>query len=102
MTELDEVCRALLRNGLIGIRTAASNGDVSWCKAEAEHLHNLPMLIGETDLTKHRCYVGIQRQGYIEWLRSTDRADVKEFVAVMYMPYWQALDRLLGLAGGAA
>ena len=54
--------------GLIAIRDAATVGDLSRCRVEAEHLHNLPSFISEQDKQRHLYYVIAEKTAYLEWI----------------------------------
>jgi hypothetical protein len=97
MKELDKIYLEILRSGLVAIRDAADSGDLHRCKAEAEHLHNLPSLLGEQNKERHLYYVSTERTAYLEWVLSTKRRDLMEFVSMAYFPYWQEMDEILGI-----
>jgi hypothetical protein len=57
MSKLDATYIKIMHRGLLSIRTAARNGDVEQCEAEAEYLHNIPSLIGEENIERHLFHV---------------------------------------------
>ena len=93
--ELGELYRKLLHWGLIEIRNAADAGDVERCRVEAEHLHNLPSLIGETNAHRHACYIAQSRTAYLEWLLAADRPEVQAFVGRAYLPLWKQIEQIV-------
>jgi hypothetical protein len=90
---LDEICRTLLHFGLLSLRDAAYAGDIDRCKAETEHLHNLPSLIGETNLRRHLYYLQCERGEYLRWLRG--RVVLRESVDALLGPLWDQMAGVL-------
>lgn len=72
MTERDRVYTQILHFGLLRLRDAACGGHVQYCAVEAEHLHNIPSLIGETNELRHQFYYEKERSYYLE--KSTVRS----------------------------
>ena len=97
MEELSEMYKAILTAGLIAIRDAAEVGDIARCRAEAEHLHNLPSLLEEKNKQRHLYYFSTEKTTYLEWVLSTKRKDLMEFVSMAYMPYWKQMEEVLGV-----
>jgi hypothetical protein len=96
MTELDALYIAIMDAGLTKLRDAAVAGDLDQCKAEAEHLHNLPSLIGEENRQRHLYYFSTERTAYLKWVLSCNRRHVKEFVWTYYLPRWAQIGKILG------
>jgi hypothetical protein len=96
MTDLDKAYLSLLESGLAAIRNGARNGDMDYCHMEAEHLHEIPSLIGETNVQRHVCYVTQARAAYLEWAATTDRPVVQELVQYFYAGPWKQIDQILG------
>jgi hypothetical protein len=97
MSDLDSLYIALLREGLISVRNAARSGDFEWCKAESEYLHEIPPLIGQTDLTCHVYQATGARKLYLKWIANNARHDVQKYVDMFYVPVWIQMDKLLGI-----
>ena len=99
MKTLDTLYWSILKSGLICVRTAAEEGDLSRCRAEAEHIHNIPSLIGEENLRRHLYYANQEREVYIEWLLSTNRRELLEHVLLVFAGEWKEMDLVLGIHG---
>ena len=56
MQELDKLYLAILQSGLAAIRNASHKGGVDYIREEAEHLHEIPSLIGENNIQRHLYY----------------------------------------------
>lgn len=97
MSELDRLYLDLVHLGLVSIRNAACAGDVDWCRVEAEHIHEFPTLIGETNMSRHIYHATSPREAYLEWIVQNRRADVREHVRRWYAHTLQEIDRILGL-----
>ena len=89
----------ILKHGLIAIRNAAAAGNVTRCQAEAEHLHNIPALIGFTDASAHRYYLGVARTMFLEWVLAQKDGALMRHVHSVYLPFWQVLEEELGDVG---
>ena len=90
MTERDDIYVQILHLGLLALRNAAQSGNASHCAIEADHLQNIPSLIGETDEHRHARYLNSERVDYLE---HADRS-VPEigFVLSRYAGPWKALE----------
>lgn len=97
MNELDRLHLTILYAGLVAIRNAAQRGDLAWCKAESEHLHEVPSLIGETNVRRHVYHATAVRRAYLDWVARDGGEDVREFVDTWYSLAWRQMDRLLGI-----
>ena len=94
MTERDKIYASILGFGLSHLRDAARLGLVEYCAIEADHLHNVPSLIGETNELRHRYYFEKEREHYLERVdRSVLRVD---FVLARYEELWSELLKLCG------
>lgn len=92
MTERDQIYLAILRWGLLCTRAAAASGKVAHCVVEADHLHNLPTLIGEANELRHHYYFGKERPLYLERVdRSVPNID---FTLSRYEELWRKLASL--------
>ena len=100
MTERDEVYLAILQFGLLALRASASAGHSNYCFVEADHLHNIPSLIGETNELRHDYYFNIERTSYLEKLDLLipEIGSVSEigFSWRRYEELWQRLRELRG------
>ena len=77
----------ILRIGLLRIRALGMDGAAQQCSVEADHLHNLPMLIQSPRLQEILHYYNVERPGF---LRSTT-TNTDEFAL-----QWERLGELIG------
>ena len=92
MSERDEIYIQILHHGLLRLRDAAASGHIHHCSVEAEHLHNIPSLIGETNEQRHLYYLGQERCYYLERIdRSLPGLD---FTLSRYVELWERLAKL--------
>lgn len=82
----------LLHRGLVLLRNIAHSGNVDLCRVEAEHLHEMPTLIGEGNESRHEYYLRATRERYLQQLRELQATDYLEQVAIWYEGPWQVLD----------
>lgn len=94
MTERDQIYVQILDFGLLRLRDSACGGHIQYCAIEAEHLHNIPSLIGETNELRHQYYFEKERTYYLE---RVDRSIPGiEFTLRRYEELWQQLAGLIG------
>jgi hypothetical protein len=92
MSDRDAIYLQILHHGLLRLRDAAVLGHTKYCAVEAEHLHNIPSLIGETNEHRHAYYFGQERVYYLE---RVDRSlPGLEFTLSRYVELWERLGKL--------
>jgi hypothetical protein len=94
---LDPLYWTILERGIVGIRDASDQGDLSRCRAEAEHIHNILSLIGEPDIHRHLHYATHERETYVEWVLSTDRKELRNHARLAFGRVWQQMDVVLAI-----
>jgi hypothetical protein len=57
LTPRDRAYLDILRHGLVLLRNFACGGRLEFCPVEAEHLHEIPTLIGEANEHRHAYYL---------------------------------------------
>lgn len=87
----------LLHNGLVLLRNFSYGGRVELWRVEAEHLHEIPTLIGEANEYRHAYYLRGTRGLYLEQLRELGDAAYLEQVAVWYTGPWRVLAEAAGV-----
>lgn len=97
MQSLDPAYRRILQIGIVAVRDAAANGDIERCRVEAEHIHNIPSLIGEENVQRHLYYVSCERKAYKDWIAASGRADLQKFMTLAYSNAWREMDEALTL-----
>ena len=95
MDALDRIYWDILKAGLIAVRDAGANGDTARCRAEAEHIHNIPSLIGEQNIQRHIYYATVERQRYLDWVLSCGQAETQEYARMAYSWRWKRMDEIL-------
>jgi hypothetical protein len=93
MSERDQIYIQILGHGLQRLRDSALLGMIEYCAIEAEHLHNLPSLIGESNERRHEYYFEKERPFYLE--RVDRSVPGIEFTLRRYEECWQKLQVLL-------
>jgi hypothetical protein len=97
MSELDGVYLRLLQHGLVAIRNASRRGDLEFCKAASEYLHEVPSLIGETNVHRHHCQATATRQAFVDWINVSGDASARRFVEIWLASAWKQIDKILGI-----
>lgn len=95
METLSELYRQFLQVGLLTLREAIGSGDRRWADAEIELLHNVPSLLCESNVERHRYYWFGERQHYLDWLAASDNRDAQSRMATYYQPIWREMEPAL-------
>jgi hypothetical protein len=96
MSERDSVYVHILHFGLVRLRDAAEAGNALYSAVEADHLHNVPSLIGERNELRHDLYFDEDRPHYLN--RVDHSVPGIEFTLARYAELWQRLAELRGSA----
>jgi hypothetical protein len=97
LKELDEIYLQILTYGLIAIRNAAAAGDSARLYVEADHLHNLPSLVGEPNIQRHLYYATAERAAYLDRLKVDIGPNHSDITMRPYESLWARLDSILGI-----
>lgn len=90
--EIAEILLRILERGLLRIRVLGVTGQSELCTIEADHLHNLPMLVHEPRLDLLSYYYNVERVTFLrEVERETDYAE--QFVSDW--SDWKQLEAIL-------
>jgi hypothetical protein len=81
----------LIHYGLVLLRNFARGERLEFCPVEAEHLHEIPTLIGEANEHRHVYYLRGTRRLYLQQLRELGNAAYLEQVAIWYTGPWRIL-----------
>ncbi len=87
----------LLHNGLVLLCNFTDGGRVELCRIEAEHLHEVPTLIGEANEQRHVYYLSGTRELYLQQLRDLGETEYLEQAAIWYGGAWRVLAATAGL-----
>lgn len=87
--EIADVVLEILRIAILRIREAAWSGNAQRCAIEADHVHNLPPLLGNYSADLLKFYWDVER---VSFLAQSSTADVADFRSL-----W---DRLADHVGG--
>src|SRR5688572_11024743 len=92
VSERDAIYLHILHFGLVRLRDTAGCGNAAYCAVEADHLHNLPSLVGESNEHRHDYYFDKERPFYLE--RVDRSVPGIEFTLARYAELWQRLSEL--------
>lgn len=93
----DQAYLELLHYGLVLLRNFARGGRLEFCPVEAEHLHEIPTLIGDPNDNRHEYYLCGTRGLYLRQLRELGDAAYLEQVAIWYTRPWRVLAAAAGV-----
>ncbi len=98
LTPRDRAYLDLLHFGLVQLRNFAGNGRrLEFCPIEAEHLHEIPTLIGDDNEHRHLHYLRGTRELYLQQLRVLGDALYLEGVSIWYTGPWRVLADAAGV-----
>ena len=60
-----------------------------------EMLHNVPSLLGEENVERHRYYWFSERQHFIDWVSASGRDEAKSRMRTFYEPIWREMEPLV-------
>jgi hypothetical protein len=95
MNALDQLYARMLQLGFVVLQQAVDSGDADWVRAEVALLHNVPTLLGEENLERHRYFWEHERELYLEWLREHGTADAESRMRTYYQPLWEDMEPLI-------
>jgi len=101
MEALNVYYAKLLQVGLIVLRQAIWSSDREWAQMEVQHLHNLPSLINESNIERHRYFWFQERERYIEWA-SKKGGDPQSRMLTYYEPLWREMEPVMNELFNAA
>lgn len=96
MASLDPLYVQMLSVGFVVLRQAADSGNNEWIAAELELLHNVPSLIGEPNLERHRYFWQHERTHYLERISGIGLADALSRMRTYYEPIWDEIGAVMG------
>ena len=88
--------RTILGFGLLAIRAAACRSDAELCEIEADHLHNIPSLLDETNEARHIYYAQAEREMYLDRVRGRADRNYLSSTVDRYEAPWAVLTALAG------
>lgn len=75
MDQLQKLYIRILHTGLIVIRTAIEMEHNEWADVEINFLHNIPSLLNETNIHRHRYFWEQERPYYLERINELELDD---------------------------
>jgi hypothetical protein len=95
MEKLNSLYTSLLHFGLLVLRQAIYSNNNDWAKLEIEMLHNIPSLIIELNIERHRCFWFIQRDLYIQRILALNDDEPKSRMRTYYDPIWREMEPII-------
>ncbi|HEY2414246.1 MAG TPA: hypothetical protein VGI40_18525 [Pirellulaceae bacterium] len=81
----------LLQVGFIVLRQAVWSDNQEWARMEVQHLHNIPSLINESNVERHRYFWDQERQMYLEWVNRVGD-EPRSRMLTYYAPIWSEME----------
>lgn len=94
MESLNAFYVRLLHVGFIVLRQAVWSNDAEWSQAEVQFLHNIPSLINERNIARHRYFWLQEREAYIEWI-TRKGGEPRSRMLTYYAPIWQEMEPVM-------
>jgi len=95
MNSLNKYYLQLLEIGFLVLRQAADEGDSNWLSAELDFLHNVPSLVGETNLHRHRYFWFQERDRYLSWIENSGSDRSKSRMRTFYEPILKEMEPIV-------
>jgi hypothetical protein len=95
MVELNGYYARLLHVGFLVLRQAFDAGDREWLLAEIEFLHNVPSLLGEENIERHRYFWLSERDIYLERLKTHGEEEPLLQMLTFYEPIWNEMEPVM-------
>jgi len=95
MNHLNMLYSKLLGFGFTFLREAVDLQNYDWANAEIELLHNVPSLLDESNVERHRYFWFTERNSYIEWASALGRDKQQRRMKVYYEPVWKEMEPVL-------
>jgi hypothetical protein len=92
MDELDLLYAQFLTVGFVVLREAVESTDREWVDAELELLHNVPSLIGEHNVERHKYFWFQERAHHVQWVSAPGREEAKSRMLTYYQPLWDEME----------
>jgi hypothetical protein len=102
MERLNNLYTSLLATGFLVLRQAIDAKDFEWAQAEIELLHNVPSLIDEPNLERHRYFWFTEREHYMTWVSAPGHEKARSRMNTYYAPLWAEMEPVLQRAVAAA
>jgi hypothetical protein len=93
-SDRDKSYLMLLHCGLVMLRNIAHLGHIDLCRIEAEHLHEIPTLVGESNEQRHEYYLRGTRGLYLQSLREMGADEYLANANIWYSEPWRVLESL--------
>ena len=94
METLNALYARHLHLGFIVLRQAMDARDWEWAEMERQLLHNIPSLINESNIERHKCFWFTERQIYIEWA-SAAGPEPRSRMMTYYSPLWREMEPVM-------
>ena len=90
MDAMNALYAKFLNVGFIVLRQAIDAKDWEWAQAERELLHNVPSLINEPNIERHRYFWFQERERYLEWSNGAG-PERRSRMLTYYAPLWREM-----------
>ena len=88
----------ILTWGLLAVRDQAHAGRIHLCEIEADHIHNIPSLIGEPNEQRHLFYIVKERGLFLQRLKEVGDVEYVERRVFYCSEPWQVLASIAGIS----
>lgn len=95
MHELDRLYVQFLEAGFIVLRMALNSKDWDWIEVEHEVLHNVPSLIAEGNIERHKYFWFGERPLYIQRVSALEQEEARSLMSANYKPIWDSMEPLI-------
>jgi hypothetical protein len=94
MNNLEVLYVRLLSVGFLVLQQAVDSGDLDWIRTEVEFLHNVPSLIGEMNIKRHRYFWLGERALYLERMSAHESDWQQSRIQTFYQPIFDEMQAI--------
>ena len=95
MNELNAFYSQFLELGFIVLKQAMRERNYDWAEVEIQLLHNVPSLLDEPNIHRHRYFWFQEREEYLTWVNLPGREHPKSRMLTFYQPLWREMEPVM-------
>lgn len=96
VSSLSQAYSAILHHALQLARDALDLKDFEYARCEIEHIHNIPSLQFEENVSRHLYYYDVEREAYLASLAKLDSEQPLKNARLFFQDQWDVIHNSLG------
>ncbi len=95
LAKLSTAYSGILHHALQLVRDALDLKEFEYARCELEHIHNIPSLQFEENVTRHIYYYDVEREAYLASLRKSESRRALSNAELFFQDKWDAIQSSL-------